>query len=1024
MSLSLNKGMNKRFGYSFKSLLTITFVFFFANITMAQDREISGVVKDDAGEGLPGVTVRVKGTTKGAITDLDGRFSLSASNDEVLVFSSVGFEIQEFVVGTKTSFDIAMKEDIALLPEVVVIGYGQVEKGDITGVVSKVDSDEFNGGQILSPETLIAGKVAGVQIVSNDGSPGGQTTIRIRGLSSLSASNEPLYVVDGIALDNTAHNPGGFSSGGRNPMSFINPADIADITVLKDASAAAIYGARASGGVIIITTKSGRKGKPEFSYSGSYSLGVLGERVTMLGTEDFRATVGSKGPKYIGTIGTSDTDWIDEVTQVAQGTSHNIASSFGGTNNSARVAFNYQELDGLILYSNTKRYTGSANYTHNLLGDDLVITATTKISVNKDRFSPNVMGGALVFAPTESVRADDPSTGNYFEWDQELGVDNPVSTLNQTYDIGTSVRYLFGGNIAYKIPVVSGLSAKMNYAYDRTRGKRQRIQDSTLVGSSNFGGSYNFEKAKLSSELIEYYLTYEKQLSGDSKIDLLAGYSYQNFFREYPGVRKTSTSTTPLDGIGDKLDYVSRSQRNTWLKQGLIEVPNNDELENRLLSYWGRVNYSFRDRYLLTATVRRDGSTRFAPTNRWGVFPSVAVGWRVLDESFAEPLKRTFSDLKFRLSYGVTGNQEIGDYLYLNLYDVGGDQAQYILGSDTVNVYRPASIDPNIKWEETNSLNFGIDYGILDGKVYGSLEFYNKTTSDLLSNITFPIGILPGDQAVTNIGEMKSNGIELLVNTTIIDRDDFALGITVNGSYNNNEITALDNSNLPSFRGYEQGGIAGDVGQTIQIHKVGLPAFTFSVYEHKYENGVPVPDGFDANGDGLKDLLDMYVDRNNDGIINENDLRPFHNPAPKFIFGFTSNLKYNRFDMAMTWRAQTGNYVYNNVASQYGAFEGVDGPFSPNNIHISAYGNNFTTKQLHSDIYVEDGSFLKLDNVTIGYNFKGNNNLQSRAYVTATNLLTISDYSGVDPEVGIGGIDNNIYPRSRMFIVGVNLTLN
>ena len=400
------------------------------------------------------------------------------------------------------------------------------------------------------------------------------------------------------------------------------------------------------------------------------------------------------------------------------------------------------------------------------------------------------------------------------------------------------------------------------------------------------------------------------------------------------------------------------------------------------------------------------------------------MGWRVIDEPFAAGLENVFSNLKVRASWGITGNEEIGDYLYVNLYEPGDDRAQYIFGNDTVNTFRPNAVDPQIKWEETQSLNFGIDFGFFEGRLNGSVDFYKKNTTDLLFDIAFPIGTLTGDRAVTNIGEVQNKGIELLLNSFVIDKTDLSLNLSFNAAYNKNEIIKLDNSNLPDFQGYTTGSISGDVGQSIQILKVGLPVNSFFVYEHrKGDDGKPIPDGTDSNGDGLRDDLDLYVDQNNDNQINEDDLRPFKKPAPDLIMGVTANLTYKKFDVAMTMRSQIGGYVYNNVQSQFGAFEGVDNNFSPNNIHIAAYDNDFTEKQLLSDIFIENASFLKIDNISIGYTFNELNNKRIRAYFTASNLLTLTGYSGIDPEAGIEGIDNNQYPRSRTFVLGVNLTL-
>ncbi len=1016
-----------------------------ATSTFSQ-RTVTGKVADaNDGFGIPGATVTIKGTTTGTITDFDGNFSIQANENDVLVVSFVGYESQEITVGSQSVINVDLGVDIQELEEIVVIGYGQVERGDVTGVVSKIDTRTFNRGVVTSPDRLIAGKVAGVQITPTGGEPGGQVNIRIRGGTSLNASNEPLFVIDGIPLDNTSHNPGGMT-GGRNPLNFINPSDIADITVLKDASAAAIYGSRGANGVIIITTKQGQAGKLQLTYDGNYTITSFDNTNDFLNTEEFIFTVGRRGPKFIESLGDSDTDWVDEVTQVAQGQNHNISASFGGSSNTFRVSVNYQNLDGVLKTSNTERIAASINATQKLLNDDLTIQFNSKHSLTNDRFAPNQIGTALTFDPTQSVFSDDSTTGFYYEHSAELAADNPVSQIDQTFGLGRTARNLISANLNYNLPFAEGLSLKMNYSYDRTDGVRQRWQPGTLQSAINFEGSFLYEDFNRDSELFESYLNYTKDLSGVGlKVDLTAGYSYQDFFKEFPRFEKIDSIPVTRYEINDPEEIITDSKLNS-LKPILFQ-PIFDQFENRLISFWGRANLHFKDRYLLTATLRRDGSTRFGEDNRWGLFPSLAAGWRILDEPFASPLTSVFTDLKARVSWGITGSQEIGDYLYVNLYEPGGERAQYIFGNDTINTIRPNAVDPGIKWEETSSINFGLDYGILGGRIYGSFEYYEKKTSDLLFEINFPAGTLTGDEAVTNIGEMNNKGFEMVINGTAIDQPDLSLDLTFNAAYNKNEIIKLDNSNAPDFLGYPVGGISGQgLDQRIQILRVGHPAYSFFVREHiRDANGNPLPDGTDHNGDGLTDDLDIYVDQLTvdtdgdgvpdaaDGIINEADLVIKDKPWPDWTLGFTSNARYKNFDLAMTFRSQLGGYVYNNVSSQNGAYIGVNGAFAPNNIHRSAYTNDFREYQVLSDVYLEDGSFLRLDNITLGYSFGPLEKIRARAYLTVSNVFVISGYSGVDPEVGPStgasdrnafGIDNNLYPRGRTFLLGLNVTFN
>ncbi|MFT6882344.1 MAG: TonB-linked SusC/RagA family outer membrane protein [Marinoscillum sp.] len=996
----------------------ISFMCLFPCDSFAQERTVSGTIIDESdGVGVPGVTVLIKGTSTGTTTDFNGNFKLNVSDGAVLILSFIGYQTEQVAIGSRSVIDVSLALDIEELAEVVVIGYGKVEKGDVTGVVNKIDSKQFNRGMMTSPEQLIAGKVAGVQITSNDGSPGGGISIRMRGGTSLNASNDPLFVVDGIPLD------GGGVAGGRNPLNFINPSDIADITVLKDASAAAIYGSRGANGVIIITTKTGKPGKVQISYDGSYSVSNIVDRVRMLTTPEFRATVENEGKRNFDDLGESDTDWLDEVLQTAQGQNHNVGVSFGGETYNGRVSLNYQNLDGILKTSNTERLAASVNLNKYFLKKDLTLNFNMKSTITNNRFAPNVVGGALVFDPTQAIFAEDSTTGGYFEFSNPLAPANPVATIDQIFNIGRTQRNLIGASAVYNLPFIKGLSVKVNYALDMAEGYSQVSSLPNAKVGRNRGGFSYYQDSKRSN-LVEAYVNYNTKLSF-GKADFIAGYSYQDFtttVNKSYSLAEPDTINYGLLNISDPLTFLTNGELDDRLRY--LQTPLTNNLENRLISFWGRANFSVLDKYLVTFTLRQDGSTRFGKSNRWGLFPSLALGWRILDESFAGPLKGVFSDLKLRMSYGVTGNQGIGDYLYVNLYEPGGERAQYILGGDTITTYRPNAVDPDIKWEETTSFNAGLDYGLFGGRLYGSLDVYRKLTTDLLFNIAFPIGTLTGDRAVTNIGELENKGIELMVNSVAIDKSDLKLNLTFNAALNKNEILKLDNSNLPDFQGYTTGGISGDVGQSVQILRVGYPANSFFVYEHRLVNGAPISDNVDFNGDKVKNDLDIYIDQNEDGRINEDDLRPYKRPAPDFILGLTGNLQYKKFEVAMTFRSQIGGYVYNNVESQYGAYEGVNNPFAPNNIHISAYDNDFSDRQLLSDIYIENASFLKLDNITLSYNFDLGSKIKSRAYFTASNLMTITGYNGLDPEAGIGGIDNNLYPRSRTFVVGVNVNFN
>lgn len=1019
--------------------LAISVLFIPQNV-LAQ-RTVNGKVTEaGTDEGIPGATIQIKGTTKGTVTDFDGNFSLQVTDNDILIISFVGYLTKEVNVKEEPFLAISLNVDIEELEEVVVIGYGKVEEKDVTGVVSKIDAETFNKGMFASPEALINGKVAGLSMTSSGGEPGAQLNIRIRGGTSLSASNQPLFVVDGVPLDSEPNNPSGMA-GARNPLNFINSSDIADITVLKDASAAAIYGSRGANGVIIITTKSGSSSKPEFSYDGSFTMTTFSDPGDFLSTEEFIYTIETKAPGKLSELGNSDTDWVDEVTRMSYGTNHNLSASFGNKSTKVRISGNYLLLNGILETSKSERIAGSINATQKLLNDDLTITLNTKHSANDDRFAPVVMNTAFAFDPTQSVTIDDPTYGGYYEHENPLAPTNPVSTIYQTYDIGKSYRNLLSLKLDYSIPFIEGLSVKTNTSIDITEGKRQLWQPETLKSNSNPNGQFIYAKDNSTSRLAEVYLNYTKFLeASDLQMDYTAGYSYQDWEKYRPRKELMDTVVSSTLGI-DPEKVISNSELDN-ISSRLNDINSEaDTLESRLISFWGRANFSFKDRYILTATLRRDGSTRFAPANQWGNFPSLALGWRVMEESFAQPLKSIFSDLKLRYSWGITGSQEIPDYLWSTTYAQSQVGAKVILGDEVITTLRPTAVDPNIKWEQTTSSNIGIDFGILGGRLFGSLDYYKKTTDDLIMEIPAPAGSVPGDLVYKNVGSMDNTGFEVLLNATAIDKNDWRLNFNFNASTNRNKVTKITEGDGQLLRGTISG--AG-FGSRIQVLRVGHPAYSFYVYEHILDdNGNPRGDGFDYNGDGFINDLDIYVDQltldttgdgipdSSDGVINENDRVIQGKPWPDWSFGLTSNVGYKKFDLSFTFRAQVGAYTYNNIAAAYGAYKVADG-IAPTNIHRSAYSNDFRYQQVFSNVYVENANFVRLDNVSLGYRHDVSDRMNIRAYFTASNLLLITGYSGVDPEAGPPptsnqeernsfGIDNNLYPRGRTFIIGFNI---
>ena len=971
---------------------------------------VSGKVTDAGdGLGLPGVNIVEAGTSNGTVSDIDGNYTIKVRDNATLIFSYVGYTSLEILVNNRSVIDAPLQADITQLSEVIVVGYGSQEKGDVTGVVAKIDDENFNRGAIVSPDQLIAGKVSGVQITTNSGEPGGQTKIRIRGGTSLTASNEPLYVIDGVPIENKSHDPGGFSKG-RNPLNFLNPNDIDNVTILKDASASAIYGSRAANGVIIINTKKGSKAGG-FAYSGYVSVAEVSTKFKMLDTEPFRNVVTAKAPDKLGDLGTSDTKWTDEILQSAVGQNHSLSFSGGGDKSAVRVSLGHQDIDGVIRTSNTSRTSLGVNYNQELWDNRISFSAGIKAAYTKDRFNPDVVGAALTYDPTQQVfNENNKALGGYNEYPLNvLAGDNPVANINQTQDIGEYLRNVGNLSLTYNSKLLEGFSLTSTLGFDMTNGERRSLKPSTLRSAALDSGEVRYEGLRKLNPLFNVYATYGREIASlDSRFDVTMGYEYQDFNSDFQGYRAYRLTTDVYGFYGAQV-------------AGKIDPISSNE-ENRIISFFGRVNYSLKDKYLLTASLRRDGSSRFGPENRWGMFPSIALGWRLIDEDFMSGAKSVFSDLKLRMGYGVNGSQEFANYQYLATYTSSQNNAQYQFGDRYVTTLRPNGYDNSIKWEETSSYNLGLDFEVNEGRYSGSLEFYVKDTKDLLFEVSVPAGTNLTNRVISNIGQIQNKGIELTLNGFVIDNDNFRWNVGLNAAYNSNKVKALDLVNDPDFEGYQVGGITGGTGNTAQIHKVGESVFAFYVYKHKLDgDGNPLVDGVDHNGDGNIDLADMYEDTNGDEIVNSEDKRPYEKPAPDVILGLSSNLEYKNFDLSFTMRANLGNYVYNNIASANGAYSNMTGSNGfVSNVHSSVLETNFKTNQYFSDYYVENASFLRMDNITLGYNFNKVGNFNVRLYTTAQNLFVLTNYSGLDPEVEEGR-DNNPYPRARTFLLGVNL---
>ncbi len=946
----------------------------------AQDM-IKGSVKDALGTELPGVSILVKGTTNGTATDFDGNFELQVDEaNAILVFSYVGFDTVE--LSASADMNVTMQESRQSLDEIVLIGYGQVVKKDATGAVEKVGVEEFNPGIIASPEQLITGKTAGVNVVPPSGRPGESGTIKIRGgISSLSASNSPLIVIDGVPVDQNGP-----------ALNTINASDIESFNILKDASATAIYGSRASNGVILITTKSGKMNSDlKFNFDSKFSIGRAINTVDVLSTEQFIDAINAlpNNADQVALLGDADTNWQDQIYQDAFGTDNNFTFSEGFDNTSYRISMGYLFQEGVLKTSEYNRKSMSLNLRQNLFDNSLKMDFNIRASWSQDEFADSgAIGAAVAFDPTKPVLSGNPEYGGYWEWLENDGTPlnlaprNPVGLLKQNKNHAGTERYLGNAKFDYNFSFLEGLSLVANFGFDYSETKGNTLSPATSAsGFNNLGNEGTYASLRRST-LADIYVKYINEF-GKHKIDAMAGQSFQDFYRE--------NSFFNQDGNGSP--------------------PNFDRIAttNSLLSYMARVNYTFNSKYLATVTFRRDGSSRFAPENRWGNFFSGALAWNISEEDFLKE-SETISTLKLRVGYGQTGQQEIGsDFGYLPVFTPGGNTVRYQFGDRFITTIRPEGFDRNIKWEESATYNIGIDYGLINDRIRGSFEYFNRTSKDILNTVAPPAGSNLSNSLFTNIGDLESSGVEFTVNADVYQKENFTWNIGFNVSYLQNEITKLNAIDDPTSPGIATGGISGGVGNTIQTHKVGEAQSSFLVFKQVYdENGNP--------------LEGVYEDMNDDGVINDQDKYIFNNPNPDFVFGFSSYMNYKNWDLNFVMRAILGNYVYNNVAS----FSGNEFELRPlntiRNVHASLLETGFVNSQFWSDYYVQDASFLKMDNVTLGYNFNDikEGEITFRLYGTVQNVFTITNYDGLDPEIN-GGIDNNFYPRPRTFLVGFNV---
>ena len=992
--------------------IAILLLFVFSNFQLfAQGQTVNGTVKEADGSPLPGATVQIKGTTRGTQTDVGGAYTIpNVPASSTLVFSFIGKTVQEIAVGNRTTVDATLIDDSKSLQEVVVVGYGSQRRQDVTGAIASISSADFQKGNIVNPEQLVAGKLAGVSITPPSGQPGGGSQIRIRGGSSLNASNDPLYVIDGVPLDNTG------ISGAANALSFINPQDIETFTVLKDASAAAIYGARAANGVILITTKKGRQGEQfRLNFSALSSLSVNSKLIPVISADEYRNLINTNTtlaatPAQQALVGTANTNWQKEIYRPAVSGDFNLSGTGSYKNTPYRVSLGYLTQNGVLKTSHFDRFSGAIGLTPKFFNNSLSVDINLKGSIIQNRFAnQGAIGAAVAFDPTQPVYSGRSSYGGYYEWTTRndsintQATRNPVGLLMQRNDDNT-VRRSFGNAVLnYRLPFLPDLRANLNLGYDisSTSG---RVSVPATAGEAGYGGGTNNQYSqKRNNKTLEFYLNYVRDLKrASSRLDVTAGYSYQDFIRDEPSY--ASLRATPI-----VVDQATGRQSDTVSAAG---VP--FRTQYTLIAFFGRVNYTFKDRYVLTATVREDATSRFAPNVRWGTFPSLAFAWNVKEESFLKTVK-AFSVLKFRAGYGITGQQDLptglSDYPYLPRYTLGDPTAQYQFGSTYYRTLRAEGYDANIKWEQTEAINVGIDFGFFSGRLSGSIDLYQKNTSNLLSTIPVPAGSNLTNQILTNVGNLTNKGVEFQINATPYQAEGVNVDVGFNITYNQNRITNLSKVPTPSDPGILVGTISGGTGNTVQIQTVGYSTNTFYLYRQVFnEQGQPV--------EGL------YEDRNADGRISIDDRYRSFSANPKVLLGFTTQLTLRNLTAGFVLRGNIGNYVYNNVRSNNGAYRNFTNSlgFLSNGVQ-NALTTNFVNNQYFSDYYLENGSFLRLDNLNIGYDFgRLARKYAFRASLTAQNLFVITKYTGLDPEIA-GGIDNNFYPRPRIISLGINLGL-
>lgn len=977
-------------------------------LSFAQDRVISGKVVDAAGTPVAGVSVVAKGSSAGTQTNAAGQFQLTvAAGVNTLVFSSVSFTTQEVSIQGVNSVSVTLASAATTMGDVVVVAYGTRRKTDLTGSVTAVTAKDFQKGNINSAEQLLVGKVAGLSITTGGGAAGGGSRIRIRGGASLNASNDPLLVIDGVPVD------GNGVSGSANLLNTINPNDIESMTILKDASATALYGSRASNGVIIVTTKKGSKGALRFNFSNTTSVGMITKYVDVLTADEIRdivtkdaAATGSN--MYKNMLGTANTEWQKEIYQAAIGADNTISATGSLGNIPFRASLGYLNQNGILKTNNFSRISTAINLSPKLLNDNLSLNISVKASQTRNRFAnEGAIGNAVSFDPTKPVMSGNNNWGGYYEWlngtvPNDLSNRNPVALLMLRDNRSTVNRMIGNVQAEYKIPFFPDLKIQANVGMDFASGSGNDNTDSVSATNYRSGGRRQYYEQQKVNQLADIGLFYAKELKSiKSKVDVLVTHGYQSFV--------TKVSNFPALSYRAVYDRANPAKKDTII--GTEPVFLSDRPEYRLESYIGRINYSLMDKYLLTATIRSDASSKLNPDDRIGYFPSLALAWKARDDFFKNSTK--ISDLKFRFGWGVTGQQDgISYYSYLPRYTLSNNTAMQQFGSTWVNYLRPAGYDPSIRWETTTTTNVGVDYGFFNNRISGSVDYYTRKTKDLLANVAVASGANFVNEIVTNVGNINSEGVEVSLNLAPIRNKNVNWDINLNYTYNKATITNLLRNPDPKFKGQEVTGIGGGTGNRIGIHAVGYSPNSFYMLKQVYDQmGKPI--------EGL------FEDTNRDGIINNDDRQISQKPAADVLLGFATSLSIKKFSVGLAGHGMLGNYLYNNVNSNNAVMRAIKNPVQfIGNATRDLLTTNFTNNWYLSDYYLDNASFFRVDNINFGYDAGRvfNNKATLRINASVQNVFVITKYKGLDPEnAGDGGVDNNIYPRPRVYSLGFNL---